>query len=161
MAEQVKTFMVEDGRIIFRNFAGKENLPYNRKGIRNFAIILPEDIAQDMLADGWNVKWPKPQPDGEIGDPFVRVEVRYDIRPPRVVLLTETTRTQLDEDSVELLDWANIKTVDLIARGSNWTAADGKHGIKAYLQSLFVTIEEDALEKKYEIYENPPTDYNE
>jgi hypothetical protein len=160
MPEDIKTFMIEDGRIIFRNFAGKEILPYNRKGIRTFAAILPEDVAQEMLADGWNVKWPKPGMDGEVGDPFVRVEVRYDIRPPRIVLLTDTTRTQLDEDSVELLDWANIKTVDLIARGSAWSN-NGKSGIKAYLQSLFVTIEEDALEKKYEIYENPPTDYNE
>lgn len=159
MADDAKTFMVEDGRIIFRNFAGKES-QYNRKGVRTFAVILPEDVAQEMLADGWNVKWPKPGLDGEVGDPFVRVEVRYDIRPPRVVLLTETTRTQLDEDSVELLDWANIKYVDLIARGSFWSN-NGKSGLKAYLQSLFITIEEDALEKKYEIYENPPTDYNE
>ena len=160
MSDKAKTFMVEDGHMIWRNFSGKED-PYNRKGVKSFAILLTEDIARAMLADGWNVKWPKERENGEIGDPFVRVEVRFDIRPPRVVLLTETTRTQLDEDSVELLDWANIKSVDMIARGSNWFGADGKHGIKAYLQSLFVTIEEDALEKKYEIYENPPTSYNE
>lgn len=157
MANEVKTFMVEDGRIIWRNFQGKES-QYNRKGVRNFAVILTEEAAEAMLADEWNVKWPKPGPDGEVGEPFVRIEVRYDIRPPRVVLLTDTTRTQLDEDSIDILDWANIKSVDLIARGSYWEN-NGKQGYKAYLQSLFVTIEEDALERKYEIYENPPQDY--
>lgn len=76
-------------------------------------------------------------------------------RPPRVVLLTSSSRTQLDESSVEVLDYADIKTADLIARGYDWMVGD-KTGTKAYLQSLFVTIEEDALEKKYRIHEDPP-----
>jgi len=56
------------------------------------------------------------------------------------------------------LDWADIKTADLIARGYDWNVG-GKSGTKAYLQSLFVTIEEDALERKYSIHENPATSY--
>lgn len=154
--QQAKTFMVEDARIIFRNFAGREG-QYNRKGDRNFGVILPEDVAQQMLDDGWNVKYLEAREEGDPETPFVRVAVRYDIRPPRVVVITETTRTQLDEASVEILDWANIKTLDLIARGSNWSA-NGKDGVKAYLQSLFVTIEEDALEKKYAFYDIPSSD---
>jgi hypothetical protein len=157
MAEPLKRFMIEDARIIFRNFAGREIPPYNRKGDRNFSVILPEDVAIQMLDDGWNVKYLDSREEGEPDVPFVRVAVRYDKHPPRVVVLTDTTRTQLDEASVEILDWANIKTLDLIARGSNWSA-NGKDGIKAYLQSLFVTIEEDALEKKYAFYDMPSPD---
>lgn len=160
MAEQVKTFMVEDARIIFRNFAGRKS-QYNKEGDRNFAVILPEDVAQQMLIDGWNVKYLEARDEGEPEIPFVRIAVRYDVRPPRVVVITDTTRTQLDEASVEILDWANIKTLDLIARGSNWSV-NGKDGIKAYLQSLFVTIEEDALEKKYSFYDmHPSENFNE
>jgi len=72
-------------------------------------------------------------------------------------MLTSTTRTQLDEASVEVLDWADFKTVDLIARGYEWSV-NGKSGVKAYLQSMFITIEEDALERKYAIHENPADD---
>jgi hypothetical protein len=159
MANDVKTFMIEDARIIFRNFAGKEG-QYNREGDRNFAVVLPPDIAKQMLEDGWNVRLLASREEGEEDTPYISVAVNFNNRPPRVVLLTSTTRTQLNEDSVELLDWADIKSADLIARGYDWSV-NNKTGTKAYLQSLFVTIEEDALERKYSIHENPPTEYGE
>lgn len=149
-----KTFMVEDAQIIFRNFTGKEG-QYNRQGDRNFAVILPEEIAVQMLEDGWNVRYLEAREEGEVPTPYIQVAVNFKNRPPRVVLLTATSRTQLDEDSVEVLDWADIRTADLIARGYDWDV-NGKTGTKAYLQSLFVTIEEDALEQKYAIHDNPP-----
>jgi hypothetical protein len=149
MADQAKTFMVEEARIIFRNFAGKEG-QYNREGDRNFAVILDHDVAKDMLADGWNVRYLKAREEGEVDTPYIQVAVNFNNRPPRVVMITTNSRTQLDEDSVDVLDWADIKTSDLIARGYEWTV-NGKSGVKAYLQSLFVTIEEDALEQKYAI----------
>ncbi len=147
--------MVEDATIIFRNFAGKEG-QYNREGDRNFAVILPNDVAIQMLEDGWNVRYLEPREEGDEPTPHIQVAVNFKNYPPRVVMLTSTTRTQLDEESVEVLDWADIRLADLIARGYEWTVGD-KSGIKAYLQSLFVTIEEDALEQKYSINENPAT----
>lgn len=155
MADSVKTFMIEDAPIIFRNFAGKEG-QYNREGDRNFAVILPPDIAVQMLKDGWNVRYLEAREEGDEDTPYIQVSVNFKNRPPRVILLTSTTRTQLDEESVDVLDWADIQTADLIARGYDWSVND-KTGTKAYLQSLFVTIEEDALERKYSINENPPT----
>lgn len=155
MATEVKTFMVEGAPIIFRNFAGKES-QYNREGDRNFAVILDPAIAEDMLKDGWNVRYLESREEGEDPTPYVSVAVSFKNRPPRIVLLTATSRTQLDENSVEVLDWADIQTADLIARSYEWTV-NGKTGIKAYLQSLFVTINEDLLEQKYAINDNPPT----
>jgi hypothetical protein len=152
MADQAKTFMVEDARIIFRNFAGKEG-QYNREGDRNFAVVLPMDIAVKMLEDGWNVRYLEAREEGDEPTPYISVAVNYNNRPPRVILLTSTSRTQLDEKSVEVLDWSDIKTADLIARGYDWVV-NGKSGTKAYLQSLFVTIEEDALERKYAIHDS-------
>lgn len=157
MADDAKTFMIEDARIIFRNFSGKEG-QYNREGDRNFAVVLPPDVAKSMLEDGWNVRLLEAREEGDDDTPYISVAVNFNNRPPRVVLLTSTTRTQLDESSVEILDWADIRTADLIARGYDWNV-NGKQGTKAYLQSLFVTIEEDALERKYSIHENPPTEY--
>lgn len=149
MADNVKNFMVEDARILFRNFSGEES-QYNRAGDRNFALILENDVAARMLQDGWNVKV---LPGREEGDPdvsYIQVTVNFKNRPPNVVLITSTSRTNLKDDTVGILDWANIQTCDLIARGYDWNVGD-KSGTKAYLQTMFVTIEEDALERKYAV----------
>lgn len=157
MTDNAKTFMVENAQIIFRNFEGKEG-QYNREGDRNFSVILDTDVAEQMLADGWNVRYLKPREDDEEGAepvPYISVSVNFKNRPPRIVLLTTNSRTQLDENSVGVLDWADIETADIFARGYDWVV-NGKTGTKAYLQSLFVTIREDPLEAKYAINENPP-----
>lgn len=146
MAEQ-KTFMIEGAQLLFRNFAGAES-QYNREGDRNFAVLLDMDVAQQMLADGWNVKFLEPREEGDEGSAYISIAVGYKGRPPRVVMLTSRARTNLGEHEVEVLDYADIQTADLIARAYTWEV-NGKTGIKAYLQSLFVTIEEDALERKY------------
>lgn len=147
MPDEVKTVTIEDARIIFRNFAGKEG-QYNRAGDRNFAVILTPEVAAAMSADGWNVRALDSREEGEPDTPYISVAVNYKNRPPRIVLITSTARTQLNEESVEVLDYADIENVDLIVRSYNWEV-NGKSGIKAYLQSMFVTIEEDELERKY------------
>jgi len=139
--------MVEDARLIFRNFAGKEG-QYNREGDRNFAVVLDPETAAAMLEDGWNVRYLQAREEGDEETPYISVAVNFNNRPPRVMMITSSSRVALDEASVEVLDWADLKVVDLIARGYEWSV-NGKTGIKAYLQSLFATIEEDALEKKY------------
>jgi hypothetical protein len=143
------TFMIEDAQIIFRNFAGKEG-PFNAEGDRTFNVILDPEMATQMEKDGWNVKYTNPRDDEEEGIPHIQVRVSYKRRPPRVVMLTSTARTNLNEDSIETLDWVDIQSVDLICRGFEWSV-NGKTGVKAYLQSLFVKVEEDPLERKYAI----------
>lgn len=146
------TVIMEGVRILFRNFAGKEGR-YNREGDRNFAVLIDDDVANTLLEDGWNVKYLKPREDDEGADEtpqaYLPVSLKYGKgRPPRVVLVTSRGRTNLDEDSIEMLDWADIQNVDLIVRPYEWSV-NGKTGITAYLQSIYVTIEEDALELKY------------
>jgi hypothetical protein len=143
------TVMMEGVRIIFRNFSGKEG-QYNREGDRNFAVLLDENIATAMAEDGWNVKSLRPRDDDEEATPqaYLPVSVNFKGRPPRIVLITSRGRTNIDEDSVEMLDWVDIINVDMIVRPYEWTV-NGKSGIKAYLQSIYVTIEEDPLEIKY------------
>jgi hypothetical protein len=140
---------MEGVRIIFRNFAGKEG-KYNREGDRNFAVLLDNEVANAMAEDNWNVKWLQPRGEDEEETPqaYLPVSLSYKGRPPRVVMITSRGRSNLDEDQVEILDWATIVNVDLIVRPYEWTV-NGKTGIKAYLQSIYITIEEDELERKY------------
>lgn len=147
MTTEAKTFMIEGAQILFRNFAGQEG-PFNAAGDRNFCVIIDQEDAERMLNDGWNIKYLDAREEGEPDVPYIQVRVNFKQRPPRVVMLTSTSRQSLNEDMVETLDWANIQNADLICRGYEWEV-QGKKGVKAYLQSLFITIEEDALERKY------------
>jgi hypothetical protein len=149
---------MEGMRLVFRNFQGKEG-QYNRAGDRNFGVILPNDVAESMLADGWNVKYLKPREEDEEPEetPWISVSVNFDKgKPPKIMLVTSRGRTKLDEDTVDQLDWVDIAVdeetgqpkCDLIVRPYTWEVS-GRTGIKAYLQSMYVTIEEDELERKY------------
>lgn len=141
------TVLMENVKIIFRNFSGREG-QYNREGDRNFCVLLDEATAEAMAADGWNVKMLSSREEGEPDQPYLQVTVNFKGRPPRVVMITSRGRSTLHEEEVELLDWADIRTTDLIIRPYEWVV-NGKTGIKAYLQSIYVTIEEDELELKY------------
>ena len=149
MAQKDNTVLMEGVRIIFRNFSGKEG-QYNREGDRNFAVLLDEKVASDMAEDNWNVKWlrPRSEEEGEEQQAYLPVSVNFKGRPPRIVLITSRGRTNLDEGQIEMLDWVDILNVDMIVRPYEWTV-NGKSGVKAYLQSIYVTIEEDPLELKY------------
>lgn len=155
---QNNTVKIEEARIVFRNFAGKEG-QYNREGDRNFSIVLPPEIADQMEADGWNVKRKPPREEGD--DEFIHLPVTVGFKgrsKPRIVMITSRGRTGLDEETCELVDWADIQYVDVIVRPYDW-AVNGKTGRKAYLKTIFVIINEDELELKYsdvpEIGEQP------
>jgi hypothetical protein len=152
--DELKPVLMEGVRLIFRNFAGKES-QYNQEGAKNFGVVLPnEQIAEAMLADGWNVKYLNPSEEEkeqgiEQGPPWLQVKVNFQKgKPPKVMLVTERGRTALDDTTIEMLDWADITNVDLIVRPFPWEVR-GDTGIAAYVQSMYVTIEEDELEKKY------------
>lgn len=138
---------MENVRIIFKNFAGKEGM-YNREGDRNFAVLIDQETAAKMLEDGWNIKVLKAREEDDPEQPYMQVSVNFKGRPPHIVMITSRGRTTLTEHECEILDWADIRTTDLIVRPYEW-AVNGKTGVKAYLKSIFVTIEEDELELKY------------
>jgi hypothetical protein len=152
MPPQLGTVTLRDAQIIFRNFTGKES-QYNREGDRNFGVKLPPEIAEAMANDGWNVKVLKPREDDEddVEQPWISVSVNYEKgRPPKVTLVTQEGRkkTPMTAETIEQLDWADITRVDLILRPYFWEVS-GNTGIKAYLQTMFVTINEDELEAEY------------
>ena len=147
MADRIK---IENAHIMFRNFAGQEG-QYNRKGDRNFCVRLDDEESVDNLkADGWNVKSFIPKSEDEPTEVFyLPVDVSYKTVPPKITMISGNTQTILDEESVECLDYADIKNVDLIINPYSWEV-NGKSGIKAYLKTMYVVIEEDEFASKYE-----------
>lgn len=157
MARELNSITMEGVTIIFRNFEGKAS-QFNKPGTRNFGVLLAPELAEQMIEDGWNVKHLKPREEDEddtVPQAWLPVEVAYDKgRPPRVIMLTETERKSLTEQTVELLDGVEIKNVDIIVNPYTWEV-NGRGGVKAYLQTMYITIEEDDLDRKYATHQTP------
>lgn len=150
--------MIENARIMFRNFAGREQ-QFNSAGDRNFVVFLEPDKAETLREQGFNIKQLRPREEDDVPQSYMSVSVNYGKgRPPRVVLLTKRgqQRTDLGADEVEMLDYADIKNIDIVINPYAWEV-NGKKGIKAYLKTAFVTINEDELELKYADMEDDQT----
>lgn len=158
MAEVKKFYDVVSGAIRFRNFAGKEGR-YNKAGDRNFCLLLNPEDADEMLKDGWNVRFLDPRDEGDEPTPYIQIKVGFGGkgRPPKIVLVTKRGKTQVDEETVNTLDWAEIEKADIAINPYHYEV-NGKSGVKAYLKTMYVTIAEDDFEDRY--YDVPDSAQN-
>lgn len=143
---------IENAKIIFNNFRGLE-AKFNPPGNRNFSVVLSPEDAEMLLRDGWNVKPGKRDDEGNEYPPHMKVTLKYrsregrELKPPRVIMISSRGRQPLGEDEIEVLDFVDILKVDLVIRPYVWDKEEGS--ISAYLKTMYVTIEEDELDRKY------------
>lgn len=144
----VKNLVVENARVVFRNFEGKET-KFNRKGDRNFCVLFDKEQGEELIAQGWNLKILQPRNEEDEPAYCLAVKVMFGKIPPKVYMIANRKKTLLDEDTIGLLDHAEIENVDLIIRPYNWEV-NGKTGIKAYVQTMYVELREDRFAAKYD-----------
>ena len=148
--------------ITFKNFSGRKN-DYNRNGDRNFALVLDDETADQLLSDGWNVRI-KEYDDGSRRN-TLQVAVRYDIERfrPKVVMVTPHgkyfKRTLLNEDTVNVLDPARVAKAYVTLNPSPWKNAMGNTGIKAYLTTGYFVVEKDEFEDEFPEEPSDSDDY--
>lgn len=148
MNKKVNKIVIENAKIIFRNFAGEET-NFNRKGNRNFSVIIDDlEYAKMLKDDGWNIKTLPPREEGDEPKSYLQVAVNFENIPPKVIMITSRSKIPLDSESISSLDFADIINVDLTITPYHWEV-NGKTGIKAYLKTMYVTIEEDEFADKY------------
>lgn len=155
MPRQAENVIIRDTRFIFKtNFRG-EKKKYNDRGAKEFNIVLPPDIAEELKAKGWNVKKLPPRNEGDEALFHLPVRINFDsFYPPRVWLINADSgrRTMLDDDTVGQLDYLasnEITKVNIVVNPSHYDN-NGREGIKAYCQKLMVYFLPDPFEAEYE-----------
>lgn len=145
---------IDDARIVYRNFSGRPS-QFNREGDRNFSLVIPnEEIADALVAEGWNVKIKPSRDDQEMAFMTLPIKIKFNERGPKVYLKSDKNQIKLNEDTVSCLDNIDISSVDLDVRPYDWEVS-GKTGRTAYLQAIYVTQEVDRFEERFASEEFP------
>lgn len=148
--------IIEGARIKFKNFAG-EARQYNPAGQRNFVLCLPDELAQQLTAEGWNVKWKPGRHPEDPDEAQLVVKVKYNesgddhSRDPITYLIQGRRKIALDGRTVATLDRLAPLNIDLVVRPYVWDI-NGNVGITAYLDEIYYTAVE-GLSSKYADYE--------
>lgn len=148
-ARDGKLLQIDDARIIFKNFSGEES-KFNRAGDRNFAVRIDDtELADQLIADGWNVTVKPPKEEGDDPYMYIKVKIKFNDRGPKVFLKSGKHVRRLSEQNVGLLDSIDILRVDLDLRAYDWEV-NGKTGRTAYLDSINVEQNLNRFEEHYE-----------
>ena len=112
---------IDGAEIMFKNFSGRPTIYDREGGDRNFCLrIDDEDIANELISRGWNVKIKPARDPQEPPLMFMKVKVKFNNNGPNIYLVSGGAKAKLDEDSVSVLDNAyllftkvKIKTAEL------------------------------------------------
>ena len=139
---------IEDARIIYRNFSGAPS-KFNREGDRNFAVIIPnEELKDELVEAGWNVKIKPPREDFDEPFMFMPIKVVFNNRGPAAYVRSGDSVTRLNEETIDMLDEIDIASVDMDIRPYDWEV-NGRTGRSAYLQAINVTQNVDRFGARY------------
>lgn len=167
---KLKAVKIEDAQIAFKDFTGTVG-DFNQYGNKNFTLILhpdtpiglvwekdgkkyeEEEVASwlgmtDAHGFAWNLRPPKTIDENDPDKMYLNVTVSYAKFAPTVIQIVDGTPVPLVAETISTLDTQRILTADVAFTPSYWERATGK-GIKAYLKTMYVTVEVDEFASKY------------
>ena len=147
---------VESPEIFMINFAGRKT-DSNPNGHRQFSLKLPSiEYAEQMKEEGWSVWYTKESERYGDATPCITVEMRWQSNPelkwlnPKIYKCTRKNPngTLIPEELIDELENDEIEDIVLDIRLRYWTI-NGKSGIKAYVDSMWLKIEDDDPSGKF------------
>lgn len=156
--------ILENAKLVFTNFEGREKPPYNRAGDRNICIDLTDmdpGFIDQLKAAGWNIyKSNNPEATVKVSLTVkIKFNHQYTQLNPKIYMLNDGTKDNvpilLTEESVGNLDYMQITGADVIIRPYNYDVG-GRTGVAAYLDIAYIRVCPDIFAAKYESpYEAP------
>lgn len=140
----------ENAEITFKNFSGRPTKYQRQEGFRTFSVVIDDlDMAQHLSEDGWNIRILRPRNEGDTPRHVLDVSINFNFwKKPEIYMICDGHKTKLDEEDLDILDGADIITSDIVVRPRLWDD-NGTTRIKAYLQELYVTIQQSRFAAKY------------
>lgn len=141
--ENNKIVSIENTRFIFEtNFSGDPRRDKFGSDKRYANIIVPEELAEELTDEGFNVRHTDPKDDEYEKTYFVRATVNYDSKfPPRIFLVSGDNPPELlDVESVGVIDTMYIRNVNVIL-SKYYNAKMDKWSL--YVRTMYVEQELD------------------
>ena len=154
MAER-RLIAIENTKFIYRtNFSGDPERDTFGSDARKGNIIIPdEDLALDLIEEGFNVKQTKPRPgeeEGFVPTYYVSAIVNYDTDwPPRVYLVSGRSEpVLLDEETIDEIDKCYVLNVNVTL---NPHRNKRTSRLSLYVRTMYVEqdIEDDPFAHRY------------
>lgn len=144
----------------FRNFAGEPDRFNPQGGERYFNFEIDDvEMAEKLMADGWNVKTWASRDEGVDPTYYMKVKIGRYVQFVNMVsgknvveLIDDRAEDGVDpQEGLGVLDKADIRHADLVITPRRWEG-----GITAYLKSAWFIIDEDPFAHKYVNDEDVP-----
>jgi len=135
----------------FSHFDGREDT-FNALGDHNFQVILPDDVADRLREEGWNVRTMDGYEEGDPPEHLLKVKISYKYEPPKIYLIKGDRKLRADERDLADIRRDTCEQIDVIITPSRWVAG-GNSGITAYTKELYAKVKESRFSAKYAEFE--------
>ena len=135
-------FKIENAEIRWPNFSGRVS-DRNPHGYKTFCVVIRDtELAQQMAADGYNIKHHDPR-DGDERDDFdyLQISVSWAKFEPMVVMIDSKSQIRLNESNVGQLDDETIISVDVSVSPYSYNKL-GRSGVIPFVKELWVTVDD-------------------
>lgn len=149
----IDDFEQEDANIkwAFSNFDGRQST-FNDEGDHNFTLIIDEEKAHEMIAEGWNVRRMEGREEGDPPEYLLKVKISYRFEAPAVFILKGSRRFRADQADLQDIKRETVKQIDVIVSPKPWVHGRDT-GVSAYVKEMYVQINESRFAAKYADYE--------
>ena len=147
--------VIEDAVLYRSNFSGTEQRDINTgrvlngEGNKNFCIELPDEEAEKLADEGWNIKIRAPREEGEKPIYYLKVNVSYRFYEPDIRTYVNGVETFIHEDTVHLIDDMDIISMDVIINPAS------EEGRNPFLYELRLVVSPRPFDAKYAAMQHP------
>lgn len=131
----------------FSHFDGREDT-FNAQGDHNFTMILPEDVADKLKAEGWNVRDMKGYEEGDPDEHLLKAKISYKFEPPKIFLIKGQRKMRADQRDLADIRRDTCERIDVILTPSRWVNGQNS-GITAYVKELYAVVRESRFSERY------------